>query len=603
MAVYVVDKQGHPLMPCSEKRARLLLERGRARVHRRMPFVIRLTDRKLSDSNLQSLVLKVDPGSRFTGLSLVRQQARHVSVLSLMELAHRGTQIKKAMGQRAGYRRRRRSQNLRYRAPRFDNRTRPEGWLPPSLRHRLETTLGWVQRLRRWAPISELAVERVKFDMQAMQNPEISGVEYQQGELVGYEVREYLLEKWGRCCAYCGADNLPLEIEHIQARTNGGSDRVSNLTLACRTCNQRKGNQRVEVFLKAKPELLARIKARVKTPLRDVAAVNATRNALFHSLLATRLPMSTGTGAQTKFNRIRFGLPKTHALDAVCIGEVESVIGWQRPTLTIKATGRGQYQRTRLTAHGFARGYLSRQKRHFGFQTGDQVLAVVPAGKKSGRHQGRVAVRRTGSFNIQTSVGVVQSIHHRHCKIIQRADGYAYAQAPPPDSVQSEGGSEESRGTLKRAALSLLALKGGVSRVKLMNMFIQKTEVKPNNKRMEKKEMKHPSTANNSFNSLFLMMFVAVSMIFILPEVGFASGGIDDFSGPFEKVMQTITGPWGRIVSIAGMAICGVVFIFNRQDMGEGFKMMLQVVFGICFICFAATIVDSLFGGFSGAVI
>ncbi|HCF4344178.1 TPA: HNH endonuclease, partial [Pseudomonas aeruginosa] len=104
---------------------------------------------------------------------------------------------------------------------------------------------------------SDLAVERVKFDMQAIQNPEISGVQYQQGELAGYEVREYLLEKWGRCCAYCDAENTPLEIEHIVPRSAGGSDRVPNLTLACRPCNQRKGNQPVEVFLKARPELLA----------------------------------------------------------------------------------------------------------------------------------------------------------------------------------------------------------------------------------------------------------------------------------------------------------------------------------------------------------
>jgi type IV secretion system protein VirB2 len=95
----------------------------------------------------------------------------------------------------------------------------------------------------------------------------------------------------------------------------------------------------------------------------------------------------------------------------------------------------------------------------------------------------------------------------------------------------------------------------------------------------------------------------ALALLAMVPDAAFASGSISDFSGPFEMVMNTITGPWGRIVSIAGMAICGVVFIFNRQDMGEGFKMMLQVVFGICLICFAATMVDAMFGGFSGAVL
>jgi hypothetical protein len=148
--------------------------------------------------------------------------------------------------------------------------------------------------------------------------------------------------------------------------------------------------------------------------------------------------VATGSGAQTKYNRRRLGIPKTHALDAVCVGEVEAVSGWQRPTLSIKATGRGEYQRTRLTAHGFPRGYLTRQKRHFGFQTGDQVKASVPGGKKAGVHQGRVAVRQSGSFNIQTPAGVVQGIAHRLCILIQRADGYAYAQNPTFDRAQPQ---------------------------------------------------------------------------------------------------------------------------------------------------------------------
>lgn len=135
-----------------------------------------------------------------------------------------------------------------------------------------------------------------------------------------------------------------------------------------------------------------------------------------------------------------------------------------------------------------------------------------------------------------------------------------------------------------------------------MSIFkvVDVNRIKPNQKQiMESKTMKHQSITNKS---LLMGAVVVTAFMAFVPEV-FASGGISEFSGPFEKVMETITGPWGRIVSIAGMAICGVVFIFNRQDMGEGFKMMLQVVFGICFICFAATIVDALFGGFGGAVI
>ena len=97
--------------------------------------------------------------------------------------------------------------------------------------------------------ITAISLELVKFDMQQMENPEISGAEYQQGTLAGYEVREYLLEKWGRQCAYCGAKNVPLEIEHITPWSKSRDDRVCNLTLACHPCNEQKGTQDIRDFL------------------------------------------------------------------------------------------------------------------------------------------------------------------------------------------------------------------------------------------------------------------------------------------------------------------------------------------------------------------
>ena len=111
-----------------------------------------------------------------------------------------------------------------------------------------------------------------------MDHPEISGMEYQQGTLAGYEVREYLLEKWKRACTYCGAQNVPLQVEHIQAKANGGTDRISNLCLACDSCNQAKGTQDIRVFLTEKPDLLGRILAQSKAPLKDAAAVNTIRS-------------------------------------------------------------------------------------------------------------------------------------------------------------------------------------------------------------------------------------------------------------------------------------------------------------------------------------
>ncbi|MBP7414194.1 MAG: HNH endonuclease [Giesbergeria sp.] len=440
MAVFVLDTQGQALMPCTEKRARLLLARGRARVHRLVPMVIRLTDRTADSCAFQPLRLKLDPGSKTTGLALVRdtqvidKQTGEVQtaavVLNLMELVHRGKQISEALTARRQMRRRRRSQ-LRHRAPRFLNRgNQQRGWLAPSLQHRVDTCMAWVQRIQRWAPVTALSSELVRFDMQALQNPEISGVEYQQGTLFGYELREYLLEKWHRQCAYCDAKDVPLQIEHIRPKAQGGSDRVSNLTLACQCCNQKKAAHSIEDFLAKDKKRLAKILADAKTPLRDAAAVNATRWALANTLQATGLPVELASGGQTKFNRCTLGIPKTHALDAACVGTLQVLQNWQRPTLTLKATGRGSYQRTRLNKFGFPRGYLLRTKRVHGFGTGDLVRAEVPSGVKAGTHTGRVAIRASGSFNIQTHQDgksvVVQGISHKHCRVIQRADGYGY---------------------------------------------------------------------------------------------------------------------------------------------------------------------------------
>ncbi|MCL4526572.1 MAG: RNA-guided endonuclease IscB [Gammaproteobacteria bacterium] len=435
MAVFVLDKRKKPLMPCSEKRARLLLERGRARVHRMVPFTIRLVDRLQEDSVLQPVRLKLDPGSKTTGMALVREKEtvdastgevlRAAAVLMLLELQHRGHDIRDALTSRRAFRRRRRG-NLRYRPVRFDNRTRPAGWLAPSLQHRVNTTMAWVAWLCRLTPVMALSQELVRFDTQAIQNPEISRLEYQQGTLFGYELREYLLEKWGRKCAYCGAEHTPLEIEHIHPRSKGGSDRVSNLTLACVPCNQRKGNMPVEAFLAKDPDRLRRILAQAKAPLKDAAAVNSTRWALFQGLKAKGLDLEVASGGRTKWNRHQLQIPKEHCLDAACVGHVDAVQHWQQPVLSLKATGRGSYQRTRLTKHGFPRGYLTRSKSAFGFQTGDLVKAVVTTGKKVGTYLGRVAIRASGSFNIQTRNGLVQHIHHRFCKLVQRGDGYGY---------------------------------------------------------------------------------------------------------------------------------------------------------------------------------
>jgi 5-methylcytosine-specific restriction endonuclease McrA len=420
--VFVLDRHKKPLMPCTPRRARLLLARKRAVVHRLSPFTIRLKDRSVQESTLQPVVLKIDPGSKTTGLALARVEETAEGevhhALHLADLSHRGEEVREHMRKRAVYRRRRRSANLRYRPARFLNRRRPPGWLPPSLRSRIDNVVSWARRYRRWVPLVRLEVERVKFDTQLLQQPEISGVAYQRGELVGWEVRAYLLEKFGRRCVYCGRTDTPFELDHIQPRSRGGSDRVSNLALSCHACNAAKGDQAAAEL--GHPEVAAQAKQR----LADAAAVNATRFALCDELRALGLSLTSWSGGRTRWNRDRFGIPKAHCLDALCVGDLAGARPGRLKTLAIKATGRGRYCRTNVDESGFPVGYLMRQKQVTGIKTGDRVRAVVPEGfAAQGTHTGRIAVRANRQFRM----GKVQGIPARFCRVLQRADGYDYA--------------------------------------------------------------------------------------------------------------------------------------------------------------------------------
>jgi hypothetical protein len=270
-------------------------------------------------------------------------------------------------------------------------------------------------------------LELVKFDTQLLQHPEISGAAYQQGELAGYEIRQYLLEKFQRQCAYCGTTGVPLEVEHIVPTSRGGSDRVCNLTIACHPCNEAKGNQTAEEF--GDPQ----VQAHAQAPLRDAAAVNTTRWVLYHRLQDFGLPLETGSGGLTKYNRAQRGLPKSHWVDASCVGASTPpvLLTTGIVPLLIRAQKRHSRQMCRTSPSGFPDKARKATSIVSGLRTGDLVRAVVPPGSvKAGTYVGRVAIRATGSCNLQTATRTIQGIHYRYCQPLQRADGYSYQKGP-----------------------------------------------------------------------------------------------------------------------------------------------------------------------------
>ncbi|MFL5690687.1 MAG: RNA-guided endonuclease IscB [Ktedonobacteraceae bacterium] len=433
--VFVLDLNKQPLNPVHPGRARILLSSGKAAVYRRFPFTIILKV-AVEEPNVDPLRIKIDPGANTTGIAIVNTASGEVVFAA--SLKHRGFAISASLTRRRSVRRGRRQRRTRYRKPRFTNRlTNTKGWLPPSVQSRIANVMTWVGRLRRVCPLAAISMELVKFDTQLMEHAEISGVEYQQGTLQGYEVREYLLEKWGRKCAYCDAKGVSLQIEHVYPRSKYGDSRVGRLTIACELCNDKKGTQEITEFLKNDPERLAHILAQMKCPLKDAAAVNATRWLLYDRLKAQGLPIETGSGGLTKYNRTTRNLPKEHWIDAACVGM--STPAWLAVNgvlpLRITATGHGCRQLCLMDTFGFPRTKPKQAKRVKGYQTGDIVRAVVAKGKKIGTYVGKVAVRSSGSFNITTTHGVVQGISHRSCTPIHRSDGYRYekgAAAFPP---------------------------------------------------------------------------------------------------------------------------------------------------------------------------
>ncbi|MDR1871149.1 MAG: HNH endonuclease, partial [Deltaproteobacteria bacterium] len=295
-----------------------------------------------------------------------------------------------------------------------------------------------IKKLKRLAPISGVVFEDCKFDTQLMMDPSISGVGYQRGSLYGYNVKEWLLENRGRQCVYCGAKNVPLEVEHVVPKAKEGTNRLSNLTIACHKCNQAKGAQDVKEFLANDPKRLATVLANLKKSLKGAAAMNSVRYALKERLMGLGLPVYSASAAETKYNRSRFDIVKSHVTDAAAIGKLSKLTMVRLMIVVITAFGHGQRRRQRSDKHGFPRkgyGVFPKHKMIQGFITGDLVKATVTRGPNQGTHVGRVTVRSTGQFYIKRPGGKIIYFSAKNAKLLQRGDGYAYSLSVPSEIV------------------------------------------------------------------------------------------------------------------------------------------------------------------------
>lgn len=305
--IFVVDADGRILAPCHPARARELLGKGAARAVEMYPFAIRLV-KAVPDPRVQGTDFKVDTGAAHHGFAVAEKKSGRCLLWGQMDLR---TDIHERLDWRRTCRRNRRGRKTRYRKPRFDNRRRPEGWLPPSLKHRVACMVKFGKRLAGYVKIDRIVAETAKFDMHRLLNPEVEGEGYQHGLLFKTDLRHYLFGKFRGKCAYCKKDlDKGWQADHVQPKSRGGSDRASNRAAACETCNQLKRDKTAEEF--GHPEVIA-LAAQDYAP---AAIVNAIRTGLVKAL-AEIAPVVETDGALTARNRRKAKLEKSHAVDAL----------------------------------------------------------------------------------------------------------------------------------------------------------------------------------------------------------------------------------------------------------------------------------------------
>ncbi len=303
MFVYVLNCHGHPLMPCRPRKARILLKAGKAKVVKMVPFTLKL--RYGSSGYTQEVSLGIDAGTRHIGMSATTEKA----VLFEAEAQPRAD-MQEVLATRRQFRRARRNRTTRYRPCRFLNRSKPEGWLAPSVRHLVEAHLKTIRLVHHILPVRRTTIEVAQFDLQKIQHPEIEGKAYQEGPQLGFwNVREYVLSRDQHCCQWCfgkSKDKI-LNVHHIESRKTGG-DRPDNLITLCETCHN----------------LLHRTHQEDKIPrkcggLRDATQMGIIRWCIYNQAKAVFPQMHLTYGYLTKHTRISHQLEKSHLVDARCI--------------------------------------------------------------------------------------------------------------------------------------------------------------------------------------------------------------------------------------------------------------------------------------------
>ena len=301
--------RGQALMPCSQRKARLLLKQKKAKIVGYKPFTIQLT--YATGEAKQEVVVGIDEGARHIGIAIVSQGK--VLVKGEVELRQ---DVHSLLVTRAQYRRSRRFLKTRYRKTRFLNRRKPKGWLPPSIRAKLDANFAWIDKFCSLVPNPKLRIEVGKFDVAKMINPEIQGVDYQHGQTYGYyDVRYYVFARDEYTCQVCKKKGKILHTHHIIYRSEGGTDRADNLITVCSDCHTSENHKQGGILWKWMKES-KKVKQYKEPPFMNTLRIQTFRK--YPNVEITY-------GSETSSSRKELELEKTHYNDAIAITGVESI--------------------------------------------------------------------------------------------------------------------------------------------------------------------------------------------------------------------------------------------------------------------------------------
>lgn len=307
MLVFVKNKHGEKLMPCKPSKARKLLKQNKAKIVQYEPFTIQLLHG--SSGYKQPVNIGIDLGAKHVGVAI--QSGNKVISKGEIELRN---DIKSNIDTRRIYRKSRRNRKTRYRKPRFDNRKRPNGWLPPSIQSRIDNTFHWIDKFISLVPNPNLNIEVGKFDVQKMIDPEIEGIDYQQGQTYGYyNVRYYVLARDNYTCQVCKKKGKILQTHHIIYKSHGGSDRTDNLITVCTDCHTHENHQKDGILHKWM------INNKKIPSYKEIPFMNIIRQRVFKKYPNANIVY----GSWTTPRRKELGLEKTHYNDALVISGIE----------------------------------------------------------------------------------------------------------------------------------------------------------------------------------------------------------------------------------------------------------------------------------------